>query len=83
MSEKKENKAIMLPVCPYFGSEHPERKTLNCDGARIIFPDKKSRDFFIKTYCADITSYSKCTLCKMMDRFFEENFKEREEKMRK
>lgn len=57
----------VIVVCPYFGSEHPVRLTLNCEAGRVRFPDRAARVNYIRTHCGNLDGYKRCSLCRMMD----------------
>ncbi len=61
----------ILVVCPYFGSEHPSRLSLNCEAGRITFPDKRARLDFIFGTCGDLRGCQACPLHRMMDEAYE------------
>lgn len=67
--------------CPFFvGSEMLE---VQCEGGRIVFPDKTAAKQFFKLCAAEDKSWETCPICKMLwDYYDREEVKKNEKNKR-
>ena len=60
-------------MCPYFQRDRGNG-IVNCEGARLRFPDRQARRDIVYRICAHPTGYNDCPLKQALDGYYQRRY---------
>ncbi len=64
-----------LAICPFYRRDYPLK--LNCEGGKLVFPDRKAAKGYIDRYCSNKCGWKECPVAQSLVDYYERQDNER------